>query len=146
MSAAGFSKSAVLNYTSKSFATLVRLLKRRGLNTNSCFLKWGKSKYANLSVLAAMTLMKTEFGPFRDRKRMNRLKGEILSSLKENGITFDECIAAEEMAKKSAEVKVKEEKGQMDRENDGQSKFANLGCLFPLIRQGKLICLIFNHG
>lgn len=132
MSAAGFSKSSVLNYTSKSFATLVRLLKRRGLNTSSCFLKWGKSKYANLSVFAAMTLMKTEFGPFRDRKRMNRLKGEILSSLKENGINYDECVAAEDMAKKCVQVQVKEEAGA--EENDGQLKLANLGHLFPPIR------------
>ena len=132
MSAAGFSKSSVLNYTSKSFATLVRLLKRRGLNTNSCFLKWGKSKYANISVFAAMTLMKTEFGPFRDRKRMNRLKGEILSSLKENSIAFDDCVAAEDMAKKCAQVEVKEEIGAEDTHE--QAKFANLGRIFAPVR------------
>lgn len=84
-----------------------------------------------MSVFAAMTLMKTDFGPFKDRKRMNRLRGEILSSLKECGLSYDEDVA-EDMAKKCVKLKVKEEPGS--EESGKNFKVADFGSHFPPIR------------
>jgi hypothetical protein len=44
---------------------LFRLLSQRGVNLQSCFLKQGKSKYVFISLHAACTLMRTDFGPFK---------------------------------------------------------------------------------
>jgi hypothetical protein len=105
---------------------LVRLLKRRGLNTAACFLKWGKSKYAHISVYGAMTLFKTEFGPFRDKNRVDRLRNEILSSLKENGLTYQD--SAPETEKRKSVALVDEAKLRKD------PNYANLSDKFPPIR------------
>ena len=102
-------------------------MKRRGLNTSACFLKWGKSKYAHISVYGAMTLFKTEFGPFRDKTRVDRLRNEILSSLKENGLTYQECTPEMEKRKSSSALS---DEGKMRSDPN----FANLSDKFPPIR------------
>lgn len=126
LTAVGFRRSYMSPNPSKAYFVLVRLLKRRGLNTSACFLKWGKSKYAHISVYGALTLFKTEFGPFRDKGRIDRLRNEILSSLKENGLSYQESLPESEKRKKFSVID--EEKLR------GEPNFANLGPQFPAIR------------
>jgi hypothetical protein len=132
LTAVGFRRSYMSPNPSKAYFVLVRLLKRRGLNTSACFLKWGKSKYAHISVYAAMTLFKTEFGPFRDKTKIQRLRNELLSALKENGLAYQESLQESEKKKVSA---VDEAKLRRD------PNFANLGEKFPPIRFSKTFIL-----
>jgi hypothetical protein len=67
---------------------ILKLLPKLIHKTNPSFLKWGKSKYAHISVYGAMTLFKTEFGPFRDKTRVELLRREILAALAENGLAY----------------------------------------------------------
>ena len=103
-------------------------------NTSACFLKWGKSKYAHISVYGAMTLFKTEFGPFRDKSRVDRLRNEILSALKENGLSYQE--SAPEMEKRKSLTPSDERKLRLD------PNFANLSNKFPPIRYMRYNCPI----
>jgi len=74
-----------------------------------------------------MTLFKTEFGPFRDKNRVDRLRNEILSALKENGLTYQDC-APEMEKRKSSSASSDEGKMRSD------PNFANLSDKFPPIR------------
>ena len=134
LTAVGFRRSYMSPNPSKAYFVLVRLLKRRGLNCSACFLKWGKSKYAHISVYGAMTLFKTEFGPFRDKCRIGRLRTEILSSLKENGLTYQESSPESEKRKKFSVAD--DEKFRRD------PNYANLGPKFPPIRFNFLFCIL----
>ena len=138
LTAIGFRRSYMTPNPSKAYFVLVRLLKRRGLNTSACFLKWGKSKYAHISVYGALTLFKTEFGPFRDKVKIDRLRNEILASLKENGLAYQESNPENEKRRVLGGV----DDARMRRDPN----FAYLGKNFPPIRfeipsQVKLSCL-----
>lgn len=126
LTAVGFRRSYMSPNPSKAYFVLVRLLKRRGLNTSACFLKSGKSKYAHISLYGAMTLFKTEFGPFRDKTRIERLRSEILSSLNENGLAYQESLQESEKRKSLSAI----DQAKLRRDPN----FANLGPKFPPIR------------
>ena len=86
MQAVGFSTNYVYRDSpSKAYFVLARLLKSRGLNLNACFLQHHKAKYGYISVYAAMVLFKTDFGPFKDKKRILRLKKELNNALTDQG-------------------------------------------------------------
>ena len=81
-----------------------------------------------------MTLFKTEFGPFRDKSRVDRLRNEILSALKENGLSYQE--SAPEMEKRKSLTPSDERKLRLD------PNYANLSNKFPPIRYMRYDCLI----
>lgn len=83
---AGFSSSYVYQAPSKANLLLCKILSDRGVNTQNCFSKYGKSKYAFISLPAAHTLLRTEIGPLKDASRTRRLTEEIFTALNEQGI------------------------------------------------------------
>eukprot|EP00096_Caligus_rogercresseyi_P004615 TRINITY_DN1897_c0_g1_i1.p1 TRINITY_DN1897_c0_g1~~TRINITY_DN1897_c0_g1_i1.p1 ORF type:complete len:1520 (-),score=534.45 TRINITY_DN1897_c0_g1_i1:436-4995(-) len=87
MKAVGFSPSYVDSSPSKAYLSIIKLLSRKGLNVEPCFLRQGKSKYLFISLHAALLLFQTEFGPFKDKEK---LRSEMLEALKEHGLTFTE--------------------------------------------------------
>ena len=90
MQAVGFSTNYVYRDSpSKAYFVLARLLKSRGLNLNACFLQHHKAKYGYISVYAAMVLFKTDFGPFKDKKRILRLKKELNNALTDQGFVYN---------------------------------------------------------
>ena len=90
MQAVGFSTNYVYRDSpSKAYFILARLLKSRGLNLNACFLQHHKAKYGFISVYAAMMLFKTDFGPFKDKKRILKLKKELNNALTNQGFVYN---------------------------------------------------------
>jgi len=83
---AGFSSSYVYQAPSKANLLLCKILSDRGVNTQNCFFKHGKSKYAFISLPAAHTLLRSEIGPLKDGDRTRRLTEEIFDALKKQGI------------------------------------------------------------
>ena len=90
MQAVGFSQKYTTLSSSKVFCALVNMLKSRGLNVNACFLRNKKAKYGFISVYACMLLFKTEFGAFKDKKRVGRLRRELMAALSDQGL-LDNC-------------------------------------------------------
>ena len=68
---------------SNSYFAVLRLLKKKGMNIKGCFLKQGICKYGFISTKAALTLFKTDEGPFRNKKKMKLLQKELLEAIKE---------------------------------------------------------------
>jgi len=83
---AGFSSSYVYQAPSKANLLLCKILSDRGVNTQNCFSKYGKSKYAFISLPAAHTLLRSEIGPLKDAIRTRKLTEEIFTALSERGI------------------------------------------------------------
>jgi len=83
---AGFSSSYVYQAPSKANLLLCKILSDRGVNTQNCFSKYGKSKYAFISLPAAHTLLRSEIGPLKDAVRTRKLTEEIFTALSERGI------------------------------------------------------------
>eukprot|EP00092_Neocalanus_flemingeri_P001505 GFUD01001606.1.p1 GENE.GFUD01001606.1~~GFUD01001606.1.p1 ORF type:complete len:1654 (-),score=563.80 GFUD01001606.1:789-5750(-) len=83
---AGFSSSYVYQAPSKANLLLCKILSDRGVNTQHCFVKHGKSKYAFISLSAAHTLLRSEMGPLKDGERTKRLTEEIFDALKKQEI------------------------------------------------------------
>jgi len=82
---AGFSSSYVYQAPSKANLLLCKILSDRGVNTQNCFSKYGKSKYAFISLAAAHTLLRSEIGPLKDSSRTRKLTEEIFAALSEQG-------------------------------------------------------------
>ncbi len=108
--AIGASSKYVEDHPSRSYSILVRMLAKRGLNTNKCFLKQAQSKYGHISIYGVMTLFKTDSGPFRDRKRIKQLQKELQAALKD--LPF---------YKKKAILKARKRKGRVSSSNPGAS-------------------------
>ena len=83
--AVGFSQKYLENCRSKVFFVLGRLLTLRGLNSDNCFLRQGKSKYCFISLSALLVLFETDFGPFKSKERTSALKNAIFEALKARG-------------------------------------------------------------
>jgi len=83
---AGFSSSYVYQAPSKANLLLCKILSDRGVNTQHCFSKYGKSKYAFISLPAAHTLLRSEIGPLKDAVRTRKLTAEIFTALSEQGV------------------------------------------------------------
>lgn len=86
---AGFSSSYVYQAPSKANLLLCKILSDRGVNTNNCFFKYGKSKYAFISLPAAHTLLRSESGPLKDSNRTRKLTEEIFDALRRQGVLKD---------------------------------------------------------
>ena len=83
---AGFSSSYVYQAPSKANLLLCKILSDRGVNTQHCFVKHGKSKYAFISLPAAHTLLRSEMGPLKDGERTRLLTEEIFDALRKQEI------------------------------------------------------------
>jgi len=83
---AGFSSSYVYQAPSKANLLLCKILSDRGVNTQNCFFKHGKSKYAFISLPAAHTLLRSETGPLKDGARTRKLAEEIFDALRMQGV------------------------------------------------------------
>ncbi|XP_059090175.1 uncharacterized protein LOC131885977 [Tigriopus californicus] len=85
----GFSPKYLDHNPSKAYFIICKLLSQRGLNLESSFARQGKSKYCNISLHALFCLFETEFGPFKDKTKVNLLKSEILEAMNEQNCVPD---------------------------------------------------------
>lgn len=85
----GFSPKYLDHNPSKAYFIICKLLSQRGLNLESSFARQGKSKYCNISLHALFCLFETEFGPFKDKAKVNLLKTEILEAVQEQNCVPD---------------------------------------------------------
>ena len=100
--------------------------------------RWAECYPVRRQYSEAAGLFKTEFGPFRDKVKIDRLRNEILASLKENGLAYQESNPENEKRRVLGGV----DDARMRRDPN----FAYLGKNFPPIRfeipsQVKLSCL-----
>ncbi len=90
LKAVGASKKYLKDKPTKSYFTVLRLLKKQGMDIKGCFLKQGICKYGHISVRAALTLFKSESGPFRNKKRIKALSNELQRALRKfPGLNFE---------------------------------------------------------
>ena len=82
----GFSASYFNQPTTKTNLFLCRILSERGVNTQHCFHKYGKSKYAFLSLAAASVLLRSDIGPLKDNNISALLIEDIIEALTNRNI------------------------------------------------------------
>jgi len=98
----GFSPSYFHHAPAKAKLLLCKILTERGVNTSNCFMRYGKSKYAFISISAATVLLRSDICYLKDIEKATRLLEEIHQALdcqnilrggveKKEGLTVLEC-------------------------------------------------------
>ncbi len=87
--AVGFSAQYLGSSRSKVYFVICRLLRVRGLNQAACFLRQGKSKYVFMSMEALQCLFQTDFGPFKDKQRVESVRKELVTALAKQDVRVD---------------------------------------------------------
>ena len=83
---AGFSTAYFKNPPAKANLFLCRILSERGVNTQNCFFKHGKSKYAFMSIAATSVLLRSDIGQLKDNDKSARLIEDIIEALENKSV------------------------------------------------------------
>jgi len=89
----------------KANQMMCKILSERGVNTDHCFYRNVKSKYAFISLSAISTLLRSDVGPLSERPKTRMFVKDLFAALKKNDLVRDSCSDPE----RSVNIRVDEE-------------------------------------